>query len=85
MAAACDVAIQRSNRFALVALGNATIGIRCALDRSRPILLSAIYVVAYAVIIGMAIDYDRPQTGVKNVDFSPLSQELDLMQGRSTY
>jgi hypothetical protein len=69
--------------FALVGLGTVTIGIRCALDRSRPVLLSAIYVVAYAVIIGMAIDYDRPQTGVMNVDFSPLSQELQTMQGHS--
>lgn len=70
--------------FALVALGTTTIGIRCALDRSRPVLLSAIYVVAYAVIIGMAIDYDRPQSGIMNVDFSPLSQELQLMQDHAT-
>jgi hypothetical protein len=66
--------------FALVALGTATIGIRCARDRSRPLLLSVIYVVAYAVIISMAVDYDRPQTGIVNVDFSPLSQELQSMQ-----
>jgi hypothetical protein len=71
--------------FALVALGTATIGIRCALDRSRPLLLTSIYVVAYAVIISMAIDYDRPQTGVMNVDFTPLSQELETMQGRTPY
>jgi hypothetical protein len=70
--------------FALVALATVTIGIRCARDRSRPLLLSVIYVVAYAVIISMAVDYDRPQTGIVKIDFSPLRQELQTMLQGST-
>jgi hypothetical protein len=71
--------------FALVALGSATIGIRCARDRSRPLLLSIIYVVAYAVIISMGVDYDRPQNGIVKIDFSPLRRELQSMQQRNLY
>jgi hypothetical protein len=66
--------------FVLVALGTFSIGLRCARDNSRPLLLSAIYVIAYSVIISMAVDYDRPQTGIVKIDFSPLSRELASMR-----
>jgi hypothetical protein len=66
---------------ALVVLGALSTGVRFAHDKSRPLLLSAIYVVASVVVISMVVDYDRPQTGLVTVDFGPLSRQLQSMQG----
>ncbi len=65
---------------ALVVLGALSLGLRFAIDRARPVFLSAIYVVAYVFVISMMIDYDRPQTGFVNVNLNPLKLQLQLMQ-----
>jgi hypothetical protein len=65
---------------ALVVLGALSTGVRFAHDNSRPVLLSAIYVVASVVVINMVVDYDRPQTGLVTVDFGPLTRQLQSMQ-----
>jgi hypothetical protein len=65
---------------ALVALGALSLGIRFAIDGSRPPVLSAIYVVAYMFVISMMIDYDRPQTGFVTVNLNPLRLQLQSMQ-----
>jgi uncharacterized membrane protein YhaH (DUF805 family) len=73
---------------ALVTLGALSIGVRFARDRSRPVFLSAIYVVASAVVIvvasavviNMVVDYDRPQAGLVTIDFSPLARQLQSME-----
>lgn len=67
---------------ALVTLGALSTGIRFARDKSRPVFLSAIYVVASVVVINMVIDYDRPQTGLVTIDFGPLARQLQSMQKR---
>jgi hypothetical protein len=65
---------------ALVSLGALSTGIRFARDKSRPVFLSAIYVVASVVVISMVVDYDRPQTGLVTIDFGPLARQLQSMQ-----
>ncbi len=65
---------------ALVTLGALSLGFRFALDKSRPVLLSAVYVVAYVVVIMMAVDYDRPNTGLIRVNVTPLTTQLQSMQ-----
>lgn len=64
----------------LVTLGGLSIGIRFAANASRPMLLSIIYVVANVVVIGMMIDYDRPQTGLIRINLKPLQVQLEAMQ-----
>jgi hypothetical protein len=64
----------------LVTLGALSLGLRFALDRSRPVALSVIYVVACVVVINMMIDYDRPQTGFVKVNLAPLQRQLQSMQ-----
>jgi hypothetical protein len=68
----------------LIALGTLSIGIRFARDKSRPVLMSAIFVVASVVVINMVIDYDRPQTGFVNVNLDPLQRQLLSMQSPGT-
>lgn len=65
---------------ALVVLGALSLGLRFALDGMRPVVLSAIYVVAYVFVISMVIDYDRPQTGFVTVNLNPLTLQLQTMQ-----
>ena len=64
----------------LVVLGALSLGLRFALDRSRPAALSAIYIVASVVVISMMIDYDRPQTGFVTVNLNPLKVQLASME-----
>lgn len=64
----------------LVVLGMLSIGFRFARDRSRSVLMSAIFVVASVVVINMVIDYDRPQTGFVNINLDPLRNQLQSMQ-----
>jgi hypothetical protein len=64
----------------LVTLGALSLGFRFALDRSRPLALSAIYVFALLVVINMMVDYDRPQTGFVKVSLAPLQRQLQSMQ-----
>jgi MFS superfamily sulfate permease-like transporter len=66
--------------FVLVTLGALSLGLRFAADKSRPVLLSAIYVVANVVVISMMVDYDRPQTGIVNVNLNPIKIQLKSMQ-----
>lgn len=65
---------------ALVILSTLSLGLRFAIEESRPALLSAIYVIAYVLVINMMIDYDRPNTGFVTVSLSPLALQLDSMQ-----
>jgi hypothetical protein len=46
----------------------------------RTVVLSAIYVLAYVIVINMMIDYDRPNSGFVTVNLSPVKTQLDLMQ-----
>jgi hypothetical protein len=64
----------------LVTLGTLSLGFRFGLDKSRPVILSAIYVLAYVVVISMMIDYDRPNTGFVTVSLAPLNLQLQSMQ-----
>ena len=64
----------------LVMLGTLSLGIRFAVDASRPIVLSVIYVLAYVIVIEMMIDYDRPNTGFVTVNLTPLTEQLQFMQ-----
>lgn len=64
----------------LVILGTLSLGLRFAIDESRPSVLSAIYVIAYVRVINMMVDYDRPNTGFVRVSSAPLKLQLQLMQ-----
>ncbi|MGB8964799.1 MAG: hypothetical protein WCB99_04065 [Candidatus Cybelea sp.] len=64
----------------LVALGTLSLGFRFAFEESRPVILSAIYVVAYVLVISMMVDYDRPDTGFVRVGLTPMTQLLQWMQ-----
>jgi hypothetical protein len=64
----------------LVILGTLSLGLRFAIDESRPVILSAIYVVAYVLVISMMIDYDRPNTGFVRVSVTSLKVQLQSMQ-----
>lgn len=65
----------------LVTLGALSLGVRFALDGTRPLMLSIIYVVAYVIVIEMMIDYDRPKTGFVSVSLAPMTDQLREMQG----
>jgi hypothetical protein len=64
----------------LVILGAMSLGVRFALDGSRPTLMSAIYVAAYVVVISMMVDYDRQDTGLIKVSLTPLTLQLQSME-----
>jgi hypothetical protein len=64
----------------LITLGALSLGLRFALDGSRPAALSAIYVVASVIVVTMMIDYDRPQTGFITVNLNPLKLQLQSME-----
>jgi hypothetical protein len=64
----------------LVILSRLSLGLRFAIEESRPALLSAIYVIACVFVINMMIDYDRRNTGFVTVSLSPLTLQLDSMQ-----
>jgi hypothetical protein len=64
----------------LVTLGTLSLGLGFARKRSRPAVLSAIYVLAYVIVITMMVDYDRPQTGFVTVNLNPLKLQLQSMQ-----
>jgi hypothetical protein len=64
----------------LVILGAISLGIRFALDGVRPAMMSAIYVVAYVVVISMMVDYDRQDTGLIKVSLTPLTLQLQSME-----
>ncbi len=64
----------------LVALATLSLGVRFALGGSRPPLVSAIFVVAYVIVINMMIDYDRPKTGFVTVSLAPLTEQLQAMR-----
>ncbi len=66
----------------LVALGTLATGLRFARDNSRPLVLSAIYVLAYVIVIEMMVDYDRPGTGFVTINLNPMKRQLLSMQGR---
>jgi hypothetical protein len=64
----------------LVTLGALSLGLRFALDGSRPAGMSAIYVLAYVVAISMMISYDRPNSGFVRVNLTPLTLQLQSME-----
>jgi hypothetical protein len=57
-----------------------SLGFRFAIEQSRPVILSAIYVFAYVLVISMVVDYDRPDTGFVRVGVTPLMQLQHSMQ-----
>jgi hypothetical protein len=65
---------------ALVTLATLSLGVRFALEGYRPLYLSAIYILAYVVVISMMIDYDRPNTGLVTVNLNPLTVQLQSME-----
>ena len=65
----------------LVALGALATGFRFARDNSRPLVLSALYVLAYVIVIEMMVDYDRPGTGFVTINLNPMKRQLLSMQG----
>jgi len=67
----------------LVILGALSLGVRFALDGARPVLMSAIYVVAYVVVISMMINFDRQDTGLIKVSLTPLTLQLQSMERQS--
>jgi SNF family Na+-dependent transporter len=44
----------------LVTLAAPSLGVRFAIAESRPVIMSAVYVLAYVIVIEMMIDYNRP-------------------------
>ena len=64
----------------LVILATLSLSLRFAIDESRPAVLSAIYVIAYVLVINMMVDYDRPNTGFVRVSLAPLKLQLQSMQ-----
>ena len=64
----------------LVTLATLATGIRFARDGARPIGLSLLWVLASVVVLDMAIDYDRPQTGFVTISLAPLERQLQSMQ-----
>jgi hypothetical protein len=64
----------------LVTLASLSLGIRFALEGYRPRFMSAIYVLAYVVVISMMVDYDRPNTGLVTVSLTPLTLQLQSME-----
>ncbi|HEX8806635.1 MAG TPA: hypothetical protein VF741_06780 [Candidatus Aquilonibacter sp.] len=64
----------------LIALGALSLGLRFALDESRPRVVSIIYVVASVVVFSMMVDYDRPGTGLVTVSVTPLQLQVRSMQ-----
>jgi len=64
----------------LVTLGALSLGVRFAIGGYRPVVMSAIYVLAYVVVISMMIDYDRPNTGFVQVSLTPLTLQLQSME-----
>ncbi|HVR45413.1 MAG TPA: hypothetical protein VMT95_02040 [Candidatus Binatia bacterium] len=65
---------------ALVTLGTLSLGLHFAMSQSRPAVLSAIYVIAYVLVISLMVDYDRPNTGFVRVSLTPLKLQLESMQ-----
>lgn len=64
----------------LVTLAALSLGIRFALEGYRPLFMSAVYILAYVVVISMMIDYDRPNTGFVRVSLTPLTLQLQSME-----
>ena len=55
-------------------------GMRFARDNSRPLAISALFVIASVVVLSMVVDYDRPQTGFVKVNLNPIKLQLQSMQ-----
>lgn len=64
----------------LVTLAALSLGIRFGLEGYRPLFMSAVYILAYVVVISMMIDYDRPNTGFVKVSLTPLTLQLQSME-----
>jgi len=64
----------------LVTLAALSLGLRFALQGSRPVIMSAVYVIAYVIVIEMMIDYDRPSRGFVTVSLTPMTTQLELMR-----
>ncbi|HEY2476583.1 MAG TPA: hypothetical protein VGI19_17515 [Candidatus Cybelea sp.] len=64
----------------LVVLSSFSLGLRFALHKSRPPGLTAVFVIAYVLVINMMIDYDRPQAGFVKLNLDPLRLQVAAMQ-----
>jgi len=64
----------------LMWLSTLSIGMRFARDNSRPLAMSALFVIASVVVLSMVVDYDRPQTGFVRVNLNPIKLQLQSMQ-----
>ncbi len=65
---------------ALSALAMLAAGLRFARDGTRPLVLSMVLVAASVIVVSMAIDYDRPQTGFITISLTPMQRQLDSMR-----
>ncbi|MGC1380432.1 MAG: hypothetical protein WA814_05360 [Candidatus Baltobacteraceae bacterium] len=66
--------------FSLVLLGAISIGLQFARDKSRPLLLTLLYAGAFAIVLNLIVDFDRPQVGFIHVSLDPLQIQLHSME-----
>jgi hypothetical protein len=64
----------------LTILGAISIGLQFARTKSRPLFLTALYVIAFAVVLNLVVDYDRPQVGLIHVSLDPMNEQLRAME-----
>ncbi|HEY1683106.1 MAG TPA: hypothetical protein VGF98_15770 [Candidatus Tumulicola sp.] len=64
----------------LAMLGAISIGLQFARSKSRPLLLTALYAAAFAIVLNLIVDYDRPQVGFIHVSLDPISIQLSSME-----
>jgi hypothetical protein len=64
----------------LVVLSAIVLGLRFSVSGARPPVMTAVFAIAYVLVINMMIDYDRPQTGFVKINLSPLQTQLRTMQ-----
>jgi hypothetical protein len=64
----------------LVTLGALSLGFRYAIEKARPLLLSATYIVANVVVISMIVDFSRAGTGLITVGANPIRLQLQTME-----
>ena len=66
--------------FVLVMLGAVVIGFQFARAKSRPLGLTILYAIAFAIVLNLIVDFDRPQVGFIHVSLDPLQMQLQSME-----
>jgi len=64
----------------LAMFGAISIGLQFARSKSRPILLTVLYAAAFAIMLNLIVDYDRPQVGLIHVSLDPINIQLSAME-----